>query len=141
MFRQFARFIVVAAGMAAACTSTTDGGDADIDLVGVWTYAATESASSARLEGTLVIDEQGGTVFSGQFNGRVRDADGMVSDLDGIVSGRAFGGQAIDFDLFLNGTERRHVGKIANDGSIAGSWAQQSGAASFSGSFSLRRRP
>lgn len=120
------------------CTSATDENDTTIDLIGSWTYAATQSGSSVRIDGTLVIDEQNGASFTGEFTGHLRDAQGEITNIDGIASGRSFGDDAIDFDLILAGLERRHVGRLARPDSIDGTWAQQNGN-STSGAFTLTR--
>jgi len=123
----------------AGCSSATDDGGTVADLRGSWIYSATQAGAATLLEGSFIIDEQDGSTFSGQFNGHVRDAQGVISNLDGVASGRAFGDAAIDFDLIANGVERRHVGRIARTDSVGGTWAQQNGAASASGSFTLKR--
>jgi len=131
----------VALVLLAACASSTDEGGAALELRGTWNYMATQAGSAAVLDGTVVIDRQDGVTFSGQFNGHVHDPDGIITDVDGVVSGRAFGKDAVDFDLFISGAERRHVGRIARADSIGGTWAQQSAAASISGAFSLTSSP
>lgn len=139
-FLAVARTLIVGASVISiACSSTTDDGDAAADLHGAWNYSAAQTGTAVLLEGTFVIDERTGAVFTGQFNGRVRDAQGVITNITGIASGRTFGDDAVDFDLIVNGNERRHVGRIARADSIGGTWAQQSGAAPVSGSFILTR--
>lgn len=129
---------IVAAAALFGCSSATDDGGPAANVRGTWTYSATQSGSATLLEGGLVIDEQNGAAFTGQFNGQLRDDAGVITNADGIASGRAFGADAIDFDLIVNGVERRHVGRIAGN-SVSGTWAQQNGTASISGAFVLTR--
>lgn len=137
-FRRMLRSLAGVCTLLAACSSSTGPDDSNVNLRGSWNYSANQTGTSALLEGTFTIDQQTGAAFSGQFNGRVRDAQGTITNIAGIASGHTYGNDAIDFDLVVNGVARRHVGRIAEQNSIAGTWAQQTGTTAV-GAFVLTR--
>jgi hypothetical protein len=107
----------------AACSSPLDDGVQGPDVLGTWSYSATQVAPAAELEGTLTVIRQGGSAFDAILEVQERDALGNVRNRSATISGRTIAGDGIDFDAFMEGSARRHVGRVLGD-SISGSWAE-----------------
>ena len=124
---------------AAACASPVDQSQGGPDVLGAWSYSASQASPAAQLNGTLTVVRQEGASFDARLEVQERDAQGNVRNWSAVVSGRTVGADVIDFDVYADALARRHVGKVSGD-SITGTWAQLD-AAPRSGSFKSRRVP
>lgn len=122
-----------------ACGSATDSGPPPVELRGRWTYAALQTApSGATVSGELVVSGQAGKSLTGSID-VTENAEGHLRRLTGPVSGRALDSATVDFDAFVDGADRRHVGTVRAD-TITGEWAELSGGVpGASGTFRLQR--
>jgi hypothetical protein len=111
-----------------------------VELRGTWSYTAVQTApSAATLTGDLTVSGQSGQSLSGSID-VIEDAGGQLRRLTGPVSGRALDATTVDFDAFVDGADRRHVGTVRAD-TVVGEWADFSGGgAGASGTFRLERR-
>ena len=134
--RSFCSLLVIAA---AACASPVDQSEGGPDLLGRWSYSATQAAPATQLSGTLTVVRQEGASFDARLEVQERDAQGNLRNWSAVVSGRTVGTEVIDFDVYENLLARRHVGRVRGD-SIMGTWAQLD-AAPRSGTFTSRRQP
>ena len=123
----------------AACDSPTDGGIAPVNVEGRWTYQAAQITPLINMSGVLEIDEQAGRSFNGTATFTEVDGQGGQQARAGLVNGRLLGDDVLDFDIYVDGQIRRHVGRLAAD-SVTGTWSV-TGAGAQSGSFNARRLP
>lgn len=130
--------LALTALLIAACDSTTDAGAAARDVRGVWAYSGSQMSPSLNITGTLQIDQQDGAEFSGSVTFQEADVQGTIRNRTGPLSGRVLGGDAVDFDIFIDQSSRRHVAGVTND-SMSGSWARTGTNPPVTGSFSARR--
>lgn len=114
---------LAALAVAAACTTPTDTSPTQVNLVGAWRYTGAQT-SGARVtyNGTLAITQQSGRTFSGGLDAQAVSAQGIVTRVNGVVSGRVLSGNSVDFDLQSTDDVRRHVGTVSAD-TLKGSWA------------------
>ena len=114
---------LAALAMAAACTTPTDTGPTQVNLVGAWRYTGAQtSGTRVTYDGTLAITQQSGRTFSGGLDAQAVSAQGIVTRVNGVVSGRVLSGNSVDFDLQSTDDVRRHVGTVSAD-TLKGSWA------------------
>lgn len=121
-----------------ACASPVDQTEGP-NILGVWSYSATQVTPAAQLTGTLTVVRQEGSSFDARVEVQERDPQGTVRNWSAVVSGRTVGEDVVDFDVFSDVLARRHVGRLSGD-SITGTWAQLD-AAPRSGTFKSRRQP
>ena len=133
--------IVVVCSVLAACDTPVDcAPPASANLLGTWSYTATQNAPTpANLFGTLDITTQCGTTLTGSLDVTEVDAQGSRRRT-GTLSGRTVDSLTIDFDVFLTTVGRRHVGALARD-SIQGTWVEPLDLGSASGSFVAAKIP
>jgi hypothetical protein len=132
------RVVLLALLLCTACDSATDGGSGALEVLGTWTYTGTQSSPPLNIHGTLRIDEQDGVYFSGSVDLTESDVQGTVRNRTGQVSGRVVGGDAVDFDVFIEAAARRHVAALRGD-SMSGAWAQSSVVPAITGNFVARK--
>ena len=114
---------LAAVALAAACSTPTDTSATTVSLVGAWRYAGAQtSGTRVTYDGTLTITQQSGRTFSGGLDAQAVSAQGMVTRVNGVVSGRVLSSNSVDFDLQSVDDVRRHVGTISAD-TLKGSWA------------------
>lgn len=121
----------------AACTGSTDTGPPPVVLTGSWGYAGTQVVPTAQLVGTLVVSSQAGHTFSGIFSATQSGFGIPTAVLNGTVQGTAVSGDALDFNVIVNGVTRRHFGLIHGD-SVVGNWQDQDNTSGLAGSFRMR---
>ena len=123
--------------VALACSTGTEPGTPRVQLLGSWRYEAAQlSPMPATLEGSLEIEGQDGDAFGGSFDVIESSAAGSRR-VTGIVTGIALDAATLDFDVFVDGVARRHVGELRGD-TIEGAWMEvRTGGAS--GSFRAER--
>ena len=114
---------LAAFALAAACTTPTDTSPTELNLVGAWRYTGAQtSGQRVTYDGTLTISQQSGRTFSGGLDAQAVSAQGLVTRVNGVVSGRVLSTSSVDFDLQSIDDVRRHVGTVAAD-TLKGSWA------------------
>jgi hypothetical protein len=125
LVRMILPFLIVT--QMASCLRPTDIGMSTISLTGAWQYSAVETGPlGATLSGTLVIVQQTGASVQGSLEVSSRStATGEVRSLAGAISGSAPGPGAIDFDVYLEPTARRHVAQLSGD-TLRGTWVRSS---------------
>jgi len=129
--------------VAAACLQPTATGVTSVSLAGRWQYSATQIGAGAEtMNGILVIGEQAGARFQGSIEVTSTNSEtGEIRTLAGTVSGSAPTPEAIDFDIILEQTPRRHVANLTGD-ALSGTWVRLSETGiSASGRFSAHRLP
>jgi len=134
-------FLAASVSSLAACLQPTDTGASSVSLDGRWQYSAVETgASGGTMNGTLVIGQHSGASFQGSLEVTSTSAEtGEIRSLAGSLSGSAAAIDAIDFDVFLELTPRRHVAQLVGD-TLSGTWVRLSDQGiSASGTFSARR--
>lgn len=130
---------VLLALLVAGCGSQTPVGDDSTIVVGRWQYDARQTTPALELSGELRIEEQNNGRIEGELNAQEKDAQGVVRNRAGIINGTMHADGSIDFYLLLQGTARRHVGRVRND-SISGTWVEQvSSGVPLTGPFTARR--
>ncbi|HEX6557830.1 MAG TPA: hypothetical protein VF021_00165 [Longimicrobiales bacterium] len=135
MLQKLLLTMLLAAG---ACSSTTDNGNSSLSVKGTWSYSGMQTAPAVSIAGVISIDQQTGSSFSGSAQLRETDAQGTIRDVVGQVNGRVIAADAVDFDIFIQATTRRHVARVAAD-SMGGTWAVTG--TTTTGSFTARRLP
>lgn len=130
--------LTLTAMLIVACDSTTDAGGSARDVRGVWSYSGSQTSPSLNITGTLQIDQQDGAEFSGTVTFQEADVQGTIRDRTGPLSGRVLGADAVDFDIFIDQSSRRHVAGVTSD-SMNGSWARTGTNPPVTGSFSARK--
>ena len=132
--------VALATGLASSCASPTDSAGHDgASLVGRWSFTAAQTTpESAELVGTLEITSSRGAGFDGRLDAVLVDGAGTARRVGGVVTGRRLDGVTVDFDAFLSGGARRHLGTLAGD-SLRGQWVEPSESGIASGSFVARR--
>lgn len=124
--------------MLTACGSATDNDIAARSMLGNWSYDGVQTTPTAlTVRGTLRIDQQSGNEFSGTATFSETDVQGTRRDRTGQLSGRVLGSNAVDFDIFIEESARRHVGGISMD-SMSGDWARTASIPQVRGKFSAR---
>ena len=123
-----------------ACASPTDDSAATRDMRGVWAYNGGQASPVLTVRGTLRIDQQSGSDFSGTAEFSETDVQGTQTNRAGVLSGRVVGNSAVDFDIYIENAPRRHVAALLTD-SIAGTWARTGATPVVTGSFSARKQP
>ena len=123
---------VLAMTLALSCSGGTEPGAPPVALVGTWSYEAAQQAPMpTTIAGSLAIEGQDGDAFTGSFDAIESSAAGSRRTT-GIVTGIALDAVTLDFDILIDGVERRHVGEI-RDNAIEGAWVEmRSGGASGS---------
>lgn len=139
MSRLAKRLCCAMALVTSACASPVDQEGGGPDVLGTWSYSATQVAPTAQLTGTLTVVRQQGSSFDAQLEVQERDLQGNVRNWSAVVAGRTVGAYVIDFDVFVEVMARRHVGRVSGD-SITGTWAQLD-TGPRSGTFKSRRQP
>lgn len=124
----------------AACSSATDNDIGARSMLGTWSYDAIQSSPSLTVRGTLRIDQQSGAEFSGVATFSETDVQGTIRNRTGQLSGRVIGANAVDFDIFIEESSRRHVAGVHMD-SMSGTWARTASNPPVSGSFRARLMP
>lgn len=115
---------VLGATMAvAACTTPTDTSPTSVQLTGSWRYTGVQT-SGARItyDGTLTLSQPSGRTLTGGLDAQAQDAQGIVTRVNGVVSGRVVSESSVDFDVQFPDDIRRHVGSVSGD-TIRGNWA------------------
>lgn len=135
MQRRFAMLFVLAL---AACGSTTDTGTTSVDMRGTWSYTGVQTSPVLNVSGILTIDQQSGKSFTGSAQFSETDVQGTIRIRTGQINGRVIGADAVDFDIFVEATARRHVGRVVAD-SMKGTWAVTG--SNITGSFNARLIP
>lgn len=123
MIRWSVAAMLGAALVTAACTTPTDTSPTSVQLTGSWRYMGVQT-SGARItyDGTMTLSQPSGRTFSGGLDAQAQDAQGIVTRVNGVVSGRVVSESSLDFDLQLSDDVRRHVGSVSAD-TIKGNWA------------------
>ena len=123
VIRWSAAAMLGAAIAVAGCTTPTDTSPTNVQLTGSWRYTGVQtSGSRITYDGTLTLSQPSGRTFSGGLDAQAQDAQGIVTRVNGVVSGRVVAESSVDFDLQLPDEIRRHVGSVSAD-TIKGSWA------------------
>jgi hypothetical protein len=130
-------FLIWAACLLSACDSATGAATSTLALSGNWSYTATQTSPTVVISGTLHIDQTGATMFTGAANFTETDALGMVRQRVGQLTGQTVSSDAIDFDVFIDATTRRHVARVQAD-SMSGTWALTAGGTG-TGSFKAKK--
>jgi hypothetical protein len=138
MTRFLALCTVLALG---ACDSPTGRGPEIVPwLQGSWEYAATQTAPSLRMSGTLTIGQQVGDSISGSIEYTEVDAQGNSRTRVNLFTGRVRNNHDVTIDAYVGNRIRTHSGTLAGD-SIAGSFEQIINEnQSYDGSFFARRQ-
>ncbi len=109
------------------CMSVSDAGSAGVNVLGQWSYSATQtSPAAATLSGTLLLTVQNGREFQGTLDVIQQDGQGGIAHLAGVVSGQVLDSTSVVFTAFLDVSGRQHLAKLAHD-SVQGSWVEQAG--------------
>jgi hypothetical protein len=138
-----AALALVTAIAATGCLQSTDPQPPTIPLIGSWRYTGTQTgAIRETLLGTLVIGRQSGSAFQGSVDLVATNVvTGEARVLNGTLSGVVASSDAVDFDVSVELTPRRHVGQLVGD-TITGSWVgTAAGGGTVSGVFRAERRP
>jgi hypothetical protein len=110
-----------------SCASLTENCASPTNVTGTWRYGATqETPQRAALTGTLTVDRQSCTEFSGALDVIEVDAEGTSRRMAGAVSGRLLDATSLQFDVMLGAESWQHVGTLGGD-SLEGSWVEVSG--------------
>jgi hypothetical protein len=120
----------------AGCDFTTGPSGPVANLVGEWTLTGSQAAPAFNFAGVLEVTAQDGATISGTASWTEPDGMGGSVATGGPLSGLVIDTTDVDFDLSIDGGERRHVGRIDHD-TITGVWLQSPGGKS--GQFRLVR--
>ncbi len=114
-------------GVAAACGSMTDAGDASVDLRGSWRYSGEQTTGEqVTYDGALAVTTRSGATFGGSITVNEQNARGTVRSIAGVVGGTVYSNGIIDMDVALDAATLRHVGTIAGD-TLRGNWTTSDG--------------
>jgi hypothetical protein len=123
---------------ALACSLTTEPSGPVSDLLGTWTLSGDQSSPAFVFAGTLEVESQSRSTIVGVASWTEPDGMGGTTPRGGSLNGRVIDTTDVDFDVSVNGNERRHVGRISADqDTITGVWLQSS--TGTSGTFRLIR--
>ena len=140
MMRYFAPLVapLVALLCIVSCGGTPAGPNTTgVNLQGAWHYVGLQTSNSrVSYDGTLTMTQQTGTSFTGGLDARSTTPEGIVLQVNAVVSGRLLSATAVDFDVQFIDDTRRHVGTIKGD-SIKGNWVNDD--LSSLGSFTMAR--
>jgi hypothetical protein len=108
------------------------------DLLGTWALTGTQTSPAFAISGTLDVESQSRSTIVGAASWTEPDGMGGTVPRGGSLSGLVIETTDVDFDVTVNGEERRHVGRISADqDTIEGVWLQS--ASGLSGTFKLVR--
>jgi hypothetical protein len=136
------RFLALCSVLAlGGCDSPTGRGPEIVPwLQGSWEYAATQTAPSLRMSGTLTIAQQAGDSISGSIEYIEVDAQGNGRARVNMFTGRVRNGRDVTIDAYVGNRTRTHLGTLEGD-SIAGDFELPiNDNQSYSGSFFARRQ-
>jgi hypothetical protein len=111
---------------AGGCEFTTGPNGPFADLVGEWELTGSQASPAFAYVGTLEITGQDGETIVGQASWTEPDGMGGSLASGGPLNGLVIGTTDVDFDLEVEGGDRRHVGRIHSD-TISGVWLQSPG--------------
>ena len=134
------RYALLILAMLAACDSPVDNGVTGVDMRGVWSYSGIQESPALTVVGTLHVEQQNGREFSGTAAFSETDVQGTQTNRTGQLSGRVVGMEAVDFDIFVDESPRRHVAAIRGD-SMYGIWARTGIVPPVTGSYSSKKIP
>jgi hypothetical protein len=125
---------------AVACSLTTEPSGPVTDVLGSWTLTGTQTSPAFAISGTVEVESQNRSTIGGVASWTEPDGMGGYTPRGGALNGRVIDTTDVDFDVTVNGQERRHVGRISeNQDTIEGVWLQS--ASGLSGTFKLVRAP
>jgi hypothetical protein len=132
-------FVLLAlATSAVACSLTTEPSGPVTDVIGTWTLSGSQTSPAFAISGTLEVESQTRSTIVGVASWTEPDGMGGFTPRGGALNGRVIETTDVDFDVTVNGQERRHVGRISeNQDTIEGVWLQS--ASGLSGTFKLVR--
>jgi hypothetical protein len=134
------RYAFLTFAVLAACDSPVDNGVTGVDMRGVWSYSGVQQSPALTIVGTLNIDQQSGSEFSGTVAFSETDVQGTRTNRTGQLSGRVIGADAVDFDIYFDEPPRRHVAAVRAD-SMHGNWARTDVVPPITGSYSAKKIP
>ncbi len=111
----------------AGCLGDSTGPEGTAPVAGTWQFSGRQTVgTAATLAGTLVLQSQSRTTYSGSLDVVATLAGAAAQRLAGPVSGRVVNESTVDFAATLSGIERQHIGTVVAD-TISGTWLETSG--------------